>query len=89
TYLENMHQFIKQDQQWQIIDYTERQSAIEKMYEHIIQRLEQAIAKHHAQDNERDGDFTEHFSTNMFDIEVDKVSKEAYKSLINELQKRM
>ena len=50
TYLEDMHQFIKQDKQWKIIDYTERQIAIEKMYEHIIERLEQAIAKHHAKD---------------------------------------
>ena len=30
TYLEDMHQFIKQDKQWKIIDYTERQIAIEK-----------------------------------------------------------
>ena len=42
TYLEDMHQFIKQDKQWKIIDYTERQIAIEKMYEHIIERLERS-----------------------------------------------
>lgn len=61
TYLEDMHQFIKQDKQWKIIDYTERQIAIEKMYEHIIERLEQAIAKHHAKDKAYDGKFSESF----------------------------
>lgn len=61
TYLEDMHQFIKQDKQWKIIDYTERQIAIEKMYEHIIERLEQAIAKHHAKDKAYDGKFSESY----------------------------
>ena len=89
TYLEDMHQFIKQDKQWKIIDYTERQIAIEKMYEHIIERLEQAIAKHHAKDKAYDGKFSESFSTEMFDKDVEKVSKEEYKTLITELQKRM
>ena len=56
--------------------------AIEKMYEHIIERLEQAIAKHHAKDKVYDGNSQSTFSTEMFDKDVEKVSKEEYKTLI-------
>ena len=30
TYLEDMHQFIKQDKQWKIIDYTEHKSRLKR-----------------------------------------------------------
>ncbi|MCJ1661351.1 phosphate--AMP phosphotransferase [Staphylococcus sp. NRL 18/288] len=88
-YLEDMHQFIKNDKQWKIIDYTERQNAIEKMYHHIIERLEKAIDKHQKREQQVDGKFTANFTTDLFNIDVDKVSKNDYKTLINELQKRM
>ncbi|RIL71460.1 phosphate--AMP phosphotransferase [Staphylococcus devriesei] len=89
TYLDDMHGFIKNDKTWQIIDYTERQSATEKMYEHIIKRLEKAIEQHNKTKNKRDGKFTPNFTTNLFDINVEKVSKGQYKSLITDLQNRM
>lgn len=40
-----MHQFINKDKDWKVIDYTEREHAFEKMYLHLIDRLEQAIKK--------------------------------------------
>ncbi|PTF19254.1 phosphate--AMP phosphotransferase [Staphylococcus devriesei] len=89
TYLDDMHGFIKNDKTWQIIDYTECQSATEKMYEHIIKRLEKAIEQHNKTKNKRDGKFTPNFTTNLFDINVEKVSKGQYKSLITDLQNRM
>ncbi|UDI77429.1 phosphate--AMP phosphotransferase [Staphylococcus taiwanensis] len=89
VYLKDMHQFIKNDKQWKTIDYTDRQNAIEKMYEHIIERLEHAIKRYNKKEDKRDGAFSSHFETDLFNVEVDKVSKKEYKSLIVELQKRM
>ena len=43
SYLNQMHQFINKDKDWKVIDYTEREHAFEKMYLHLIDRLEQAI----------------------------------------------
>lgn len=45
SYLNRMHQFINKDKDWEVIDYTEREHAFEKMYLHLIDRLEQAIKK--------------------------------------------
>ena len=88
-YLKDMRQFIKNDKAWEIIDYTEREKAIETMYEHIIKRLETAIEKHEQKEEQRDGKFHSNFKTHLFDRKVDKVKKDEYKQLIEELQNRM
>lgn len=88
-YLKDMRQFIKNDKAWEIIDYTEREKAIETMYEHIIKRLETAIEKHEQKEEQRDGKFHSNFKTYLFDRKVDKVKKDEYKQLIEELQNRM
>ena len=88
-YLRDMHGFIERDKDWKVIDYTERQHAIEKMYEHIIKRLEKAIKKHQRQSHNYDGLFTSDYTTDFFNQTLDKVSKKEYKSQVVDLQKRL
>lgn len=89
TYLNNMRYFIKKDKDWKVIDYTERHQAFEKMYLHIIKRLEKAIEKVENENNNVDGMFTTDFTTSLFDIDLPKVHKKTYKDKIIELQQRM
>lgn len=89
TYLNNMRYFIKKDKDWKVIDYTERHQAFEKMYLHIIKRLEKAIEKVENENNNVDGMFTTDFTTSLFDVDLPKVHKKTYKDKIIELQQRM
>ena len=68
-----------------MIDYTERQHAIEKMYEHIIKRLEKAIKKHQRQSHNYDGLFTSDYTTDFLIKHLTKCLKE-YKSQVVDLQ---
>ena len=70
----------------EVIDYTQREVAFEKMYKHIIERLEQAIQKANQSKDNKDGAFTKDFSTTKFDVTLDEVSKKEYKELIEPLQ---
>ncbi len=89
TYLAEMRKFTHKDNQWEVIDYTQREVAFEKMYKHIIERLENAIKKSKRQQANKDGAFSKDFSTNMFDVKFEKISKKEYKEMIEPLQKRM
>lgn len=89
TYLAEMRKFTHKDNQWEVIDYTQREVAFEKMYKHIIERLENAIKKSKRQKANKDGAFSKDFSTNMFDVKFEKISKKEYKEMIEPLQKRM
>ena len=88
-YLKEIRKFTHSDKQWEVIDYTQREVAFEKMYKHIIERLEQAIQKANQSKDNKDGAFTKDFSTTKFDVILDEVSKKEYKELIEPLQKRM
>ena len=89
TYLAEMRKFTHKDNQWEVIDYTQREVAFEKMYKHIIERLENAIKKSKREQANKDGAFSKDFSTNMFDVKFEKISKKEYKEMIEPLQKRM
>ncbi|MCJ1749801.1 phosphate--AMP phosphotransferase [Mammaliicoccus sciuri] len=90
VYHKEMHKILKASpDEWEIIDYTEREEAINLMYKHIINRLNNAIKLHKKKDKVIDGDFTEEFKTDLFDQSIDKVSKKTYKSLIGDLQDRL
>ena len=89
SYLNQMHQFINKDKDWKVIDYTEREHAFEKMYLHLIDRLEQAIKKVEQQTTKVNGKFTSSFTTSLFNNNLEKVDKKTYKNLIVELQQRM
>ncbi len=85
-----MHKILEASpDEWEIIDYTEREEAINLMYKHIINRLNKAIKLHKKKDKVIDGDFTEEFKTDLFDQSIDKVSKKTYKALIGDLQDRL
>ena len=79
TYLAEMRKFTHKDNQWEVIDYTQREVAFEKMYKHIIERLENAIKKSKRQQANKDGAFSKDFSTNMFDVKFEKISKKNIK----------
>ncbi|MEX5935786.1 phosphate--AMP phosphotransferase [Mammaliicoccus sciuri] len=90
VYHKEMHKILKASpDEWEIIDYTEREEAINLMYKHIINRLNKAIKLHKKKDKLIDGDFTEEFKTDLFDQSIDKVNKKTYKSLIGDLQDRL
>lgn len=90
VYHKEMHKILKgSPDEWEIIDYTEREEAINLMYKHIIDRLNKAIKLHKKKDKVIDGDFTEDFKTDLFDQSIDKVNKKTYKSLIGDLQDRL
>ncbi|UXR78174.1 phosphate--AMP phosphotransferase [Staphylococcus sp. IVB6227] len=74
---------------WKVIDYTEREVAIEKMYKHFITRLETAIAHHEKRERTVDGAFTENFHTDLFGPIDTKVKKRTYESIIESLQLRL
>lgn len=75
--------------EWQTIDYTQREDAMKQMYEHLIDRLERAIKRHEAREDQRDGQFTPDFETDYFNREVTKVKKSDYKTTLAQLQQRM
>lgn len=90
VYHKEMHKILKASpDEWEIIDYTEREEAINLMYKHIINRLNKAIKLHKKKDKLIDGDFTEEFKTELFDQSIDKVNKKTYKPLIGDLQDRL
>lgn len=67
-----------------MIDYTERKHAFEKMYLHLIDRLEQAIKKVEQQTTKVNGKFTSSFTTSLFNNNLEKVDKKRIKiSLLN------
>ncbi|UXR71497.1 MULTISPECIES: phosphate--AMP phosphotransferase [unclassified Staphylococcus] len=74
---------------WKMIDYTERESAIEQMYNHLIKRLERAIKAYEKRERVVEADFTEGFQTDMFNPATTKVKKRTYESVIEALQKRL
>lgn len=74
---------------WKVIDYTEREVAIEKMYKHFIARLESAIAHHEKRERVVDGAFTKNFHTDLFSPVETKVKKRTYESIIESLQLRL
>lgn len=76
---------------WTHIDYTERGKAANEMYETIIKRLEKALKekKKKTEHLKVDGEFTEDFSTDMFDDTSDDMSKAEYKELLPKLQNRI
>ncbi|MDY3277570.1 MAG: phosphate--AMP phosphotransferase, partial [Staphylococcus chromogenes] len=45
TYQEEFQHLL--DKEWEVIDYTRREHAIQQMYEHLIERLEKAIKHYH------------------------------------------
>lgn len=79
TFLAEMRKFTHKDNQWEVIDYTQREVAFEKMYKHIIERLENAIKKSNRQQANKDGAFSKDFSTNMFNVKFEKISKKNIK----------
>lgn len=88
-YLEDMRRIIHHGNDWKIIDYTERETAIKNMYLHIIERLEHAIEKYHNHKKLIDNGLSDKFTTSLFDAKGKKISKEDYQNQIEALQKRM
>ncbi|MCD8915878.1 phosphate--AMP phosphotransferase [Staphylococcus simulans] len=90
-YLEEMSRILNDPKQkdWQVIDYTDREAATIRMYEHIIKRLKKAIKAYHERVKTRDGLFTPDFKTDLFDNPLPKVSKADYNAQIEKLQARM
>lgn len=88
-YEANMKAFVDESQDWEVIDYTNREHATLLMYEHMIQRLEAAISRHERKCTERNGHFTEGFSDDAFEMMTDKVKKDAYDQQIDALQSRL
>lgn len=91
VYHKEMHKILKESSkdEWKVIDYTEKTEAIGLMYQHIIDRLENAIEVHHNKKKEIDGAFSEVFHTKMFEQKLDKVDKKTYKELLGTLQDRL
>ncbi|UXU64585.1 phosphate--AMP phosphotransferase [Staphylococcus agnetis] len=75
--------------EWEVIDYTNRTHAIQHMYEHLIARLEKAIHRHHNRKKKINGAFSEPFSTDIFNVQIEKTRKSDYDALLLSLQLRL
>ncbi|TDM12141.1 phosphate--AMP phosphotransferase [Macrococcus lamae] len=93
TYLDGMKKLVKATDAispWTIINYSERNQAINDMYEVIIERLEAALKKQKKKKKQpADGKFTKNFTTDLFVDTEDDMSKKDYKKILPELQDRM
>ncbi|PTG22892.1 phosphate--AMP phosphotransferase [Staphylococcus chromogenes] len=87
TYQEEFQHLL--DKEWEVIDYTRREHAIQQMYEHLIERLEKAIKHYHQREEKKEGDFTPDFETDMFNVDIQKVKKRDYDELVLSLQLRL
>lgn len=93
-YRGEMNKLIKETEDivpWHTIQYKERAQAVNEMYEQIIKELEEALEEHKKQEKKKkvDGKFSENFETDIFEDTEDEMSKEDYKKLLPDLQKRM
>ncbi|MCO4338547.1 phosphate--AMP phosphotransferase [Staphylococcus agnetis] len=77
------------NEEWEVIDYTNRTHAIQHMYEHLIARLEKAIHRHHNRKKKINGAFSEPFSTDIFNVQIEKTRKSDYDALLLSLQLRL
>lgn len=91
VYHKEMHKILKEapKDEWKIIDYTEKDEAINLMYKHIRTRLKEAIKLHKKKNKVIDGAFTNHFKSELLHQSIENINKKTYKSLVGDLQDRL
>lgn len=91
VYQKEMHQILKvaSEDEWKVIDYTEKSEALTTMYMHIIERLKRAIKLHKKKDKVVDGAFNQKFKSELLQKSIDKIDKKTYKTMVTELQNRL
>lgn len=77
---------------WLIIDFEDKGSAVNSLFETIIKRLESRIKSSGENvDGPADGDFSKNYEAQLFkfDFEAQKIKKKQYKKILPGLQERM
>lgn len=89
-----MEQFLNatSGDQWTTIDFEEKEEAVNRLFETVINRLEERVASEDdSKDVEADGSFSKDYEAELFkfDFEKEKIKKKEYKRILPGLQERM